>query len=198
LTATVTSVIASPATGDEGLGQRISITLTMSQSVSVDGPPELILNDGGVATYDVSKSMPNSLVFDYTVVGGQSTPNLAVTGTVLNGASILDSSNTDADLSGAVKTFSGLQIDGTGSVFACVAQNATGTSQTLFVQDYNPNFEPVGDAIPIATSSSSPSSLFGSPVFSPVNVSFNPNGSLTLSRFQISKTIAKALPTTKR
>jgi hypothetical protein len=64
MAATVTSVTASPATGDEGIGQTITITLAMSENVTVSGgTPKLILNDAGVAVYDAAKSTPTSMVF---------------------------------------------------------------------------------------------------------------------------------------
>ena len=107
----VTSVVASPATGEEGVGHIITISLNMSGNVTVSGgTPKLILNDDGVAVYDAAKSTTTSLVFDYTVAGGQTTQNLTVASIFLNGASITDSSGNNADLSGALTTFTGLQI----------------------------------------------------------------------------------------
>jgi RTX calcium-binding nonapeptide repeat (4 copies)/Protein of unknown function (DUF2974) len=111
MTSTVTSVVASPATGDEGIGQLITITLAMSANVTVSGgTPKLILNDGGVAVYDASKSTPTSMVFDYIIAGGQSTSGLAVTDALLNGASVVDNTGAPADLSSAITTFSTLQV----------------------------------------------------------------------------------------
>src|SRR5258707_11740106 len=47
----VTKVVASPSSGDEGIGKTIVLTLTMNEAVTVAGTPTLTLNDGGTATY---------------------------------------------------------------------------------------------------------------------------------------------------
>lgn len=44
-------------------------------------------NDGGVATY-TSSSGTTALTFTYTVVAGQNTPDLTVTGLNLNGGTV--------------------------------------------------------------------------------------------------------------
>ena len=51
------------------------------------GSPTLTLNDGGTATY-VSGSGSNALMFSYTVLAGQNTPDLTVSAVNLNGATI--------------------------------------------------------------------------------------------------------------
>lgn len=48
---TVTSVTASPGTGDEGIGKTEVITLDFNKPVTVTGSPTLSLNDGGTASY---------------------------------------------------------------------------------------------------------------------------------------------------
>jgi len=66
----------------------VGITVSFSENVIVTGSPTLSLNDGGTATY-LSGSGTNALVFGYSVLVGQYTPNLAVTAFNLpNGATV--------------------------------------------------------------------------------------------------------------
>ena len=108
----VTQVTTSPATGIEHAGDAITVTLAFSAAVTVTGTPALALNHGGTASY-VSGSGTNTLTFRTTVAStDKDTSALAITGVNLpNGASIKDASGAAANLSGAVQTFSGLQID---------------------------------------------------------------------------------------
>ena len=108
----VTGVAASPATGVEGPGKTITLTLTMSEVVTVTGTPTLSLNDGGTATYS-SGSGSDTLTFSYTVsTNDDAVSALAITqANEPNGATITDANGNSAYLSGAVTTFSGLQID---------------------------------------------------------------------------------------
>jgi hypothetical protein len=51
---TVSAVAAAPGTADLAAGQVVTLTLTLSEAVTVvttDGPPSLTLNDGGTASY---------------------------------------------------------------------------------------------------------------------------------------------------
>jgi hypothetical protein len=53
-TPTVSSVGESPASGDLGAGKTVTLTLNMSEKVTVNttgGTPTLTLNDGAAATY---------------------------------------------------------------------------------------------------------------------------------------------------
>src|SRR5258707_11663834 len=108
----VTQATSSPATGIEHAGDTVTLTLGFNEAVTVSGTPTLSLNDGNTATY-VSGSGTGTLTFRTTVASTDtSTSALAITGVNLaNGASIMDASGAAANLSGAVKTFSGLQID---------------------------------------------------------------------------------------
>ena len=115
---TVTSVAASGAgitagTGDLPAGSVVTLTLNMDEAVTVaGGTPTLSLNDGGTATY-TSGSGTNALTFSYTVAGGQSTADLAVTAINLGTATVKDGAGNAANLSGAVTSPAGtLQIDG--------------------------------------------------------------------------------------
>ncbi|WLA67656.1 hypothetical protein [Bradyrhizobium diazoefficiens] len=108
---TVTQASASPGTGTEHVGDTVTLTLGFSEAVTVNGTPTLSLNDSAKATY-VSGSGTSSLVFKTTVASTDTnTSALAITGVNLpNGATIKDSGGLAANLAGAVKTFSGLQI----------------------------------------------------------------------------------------
>jgi ELWxxDGT repeat protein len=112
---TVTAVTATPANADLDAGHLVSFTLALSAPVSVSGgTPSLTLNDGGSASFDAADSTATALVFTYLVAGGQNVPDLAVTGVVLNSATIIDAYAQAADLSGAVANPAGiLQIDTT-------------------------------------------------------------------------------------
>jgi len=117
---TITTVVSSPATGDVTTGHVVKITLTPSEAVAVSGTPELLLNDGGMATYDAAHSTSKALVFNYTAAAGDSTPNLAISGIELpTGSSINDLAGNNAALAGAAKSL-GVQINTT----------ATGSSGT--------------------------------------------------------------------
>jgi ELWxxDGT repeat protein len=100
----VTSATATP--GGVASGGTATITLKMSQPVSVGGSgPVLDLNDGGSATY-VSGSGTTSLTFRY-VAGGETTADLKITGiesagTVTGSAGNALSSSLSADLKIAV------------------------------------------------------------------------------------------------
>lgn len=112
----VTQATASPGTGTEHVGNTITLSLGFNEAVTVTGTPTLSLNDGGTATY-VGGSGTGSLTFKTTVAStNTSTSALAIAGVNLpSGATIKDASGVAANLAGAVKTFSGLQVDPTSS-----------------------------------------------------------------------------------
>ena len=81
---------ASPTSGDLNAGKVVTLTLDMSEAVTVNtsgGTPTLTLNDGGTATY-TGGSGTNALTFSYTVAAGQNTSDLTETAVNLNGAAI--------------------------------------------------------------------------------------------------------------
>ena len=99
---TVASVGFSPTAGEAVTGASVNLTLNLSAPVTVaGGAPLLTLNDGGAAHY-IGGSGSNALTFAYTVALGERTADLAVTGSVLNGATVNDSGGNTANLSGAV------------------------------------------------------------------------------------------------
>jgi hypothetical protein len=110
-TAAVTNVTTSPSTGIEPPGTNITLTVDFSKTVTVSGIPTLTFDDGGTATY-TGGSGTNALTFTYTVSSSDSAVSaLAITGVNLpNGAAIHDGT-ANANLAGALVTFSGLAID---------------------------------------------------------------------------------------
>ena len=78
VTPTVSSVSSSHPQGT-AVGNQIAITLKMNEAVTVSGTPELLLNNGGVATYNPTASTSTSLVFDYTIAANQGTGTTPLT-----------------------------------------------------------------------------------------------------------------------
>ena len=112
-TPTISSLIESPASGDLNAGKTVTLTLNLSEAVTVaGGTPTLTLNDGGTATY-TGGSGTNALTFSYTVGAGQNTAALAATAVNLNSATITDGAGNAANLSLTGLTQSGPQIDTT-------------------------------------------------------------------------------------
>ncbi|WP_246738453.1 heparin lyase I family protein [Bradyrhizobium sp. CCBAU 051011] len=127
----VTQVSASPGTGIADNGDTITMTLGFSEAVTVTGTPTLALNNGDTAAY-VGGSGTSSLTFRTTVAPtDRDTSAVAITGVNLpSGASIKDLSGLAANLSGAVKTFTGLQIDATPTSPTTPTTPTTPTSPT--------------------------------------------------------------------
>ena len=87
---TISSVVEAPASGDLNAGKTVTLTLNLSEAISVAaGTPTLTLNDGGTATY-TGGSGTNALTFSYTVGAGQNTSGLAATAVNLNSATVTD------------------------------------------------------------------------------------------------------------
>ena len=115
---TVPSVVASGSgidgsgNGDLNAGHLVTLTINMSEVVTVaGGVPTLSLNNGGTASY-TGGSGSNALTFSYTVGAGDDTSDLTVTAFNLNGATVSDAAGNSADLSGAATNPTGtLQID---------------------------------------------------------------------------------------
>ena len=129
-TSKILSDTASPATGDDGIGEVIILTLAASAPLTVTGTPTLTLNDGGVASY-VSGSGTGSLVFSTMVAAGQNIGSLAVTGVTLpGGATIQDGNGNDTALDGAKASFTGLQIDTTPPILSAGLHYDSGVSSS--------------------------------------------------------------------
>ena len=125
---TVLSVMESPASGDLNAGKTATLTLNLSEAVTLaGGTPTLTLNDGGTATYS-GGSGTNSLTFSYTVAAGQNTADLAATTVNLNSATVKDGAGNAANLSLTGLTQNGPQIDTTTPIVTQVlASPANGT-----------------------------------------------------------------------
>ena len=131
----VSSVVASGTgisngNGDLNAGHVVTLTLTMSEAVTVNttgGAPTLTLNDGGNATY-TGGSGSNALIFSYTVAAGQNTPDLAVSAVNLNGATIADAAGNNASVSGTFSPTGTLQIDTTKPTVSSVTPAGIGIS----------------------------------------------------------------------
>ena len=133
-TPTVASVVASgtgisSGAGDLNAGKIVTLTLNLSEAVTVaGGTPTLTLNDGGTATY-TGGSGSSALTFSYTVAAGQNTADLAVTAVNLNTATVKDGAGNAANLTGAVTNPAGtLQIDTTTPTVSSVVASGTGIS----------------------------------------------------------------------
>ena len=113
--------------GDLGAGGVVTLTVNLSEAVSVaGGTPTLTLNDGGTATYSAG-SGTNALTFNYTVAAGQNTPDLSVTAVNLNGATVKNGAGTAANLAGALTNPAGtLQIDATAPTVSSVVASGVG------------------------------------------------------------------------
>lgn len=103
------TISSSPVSGSIAVSQTITFTLQMDEPWSVNGNPTLSLNSGGKASY-VSGSGTSTLVFTYTVKSGESAANLAITSVNLNGGSIRDAFGNNANMAGAITSFSGLTV----------------------------------------------------------------------------------------
>src|SRR5208283_6201080 len=122
----INSITDSPSSGDFNAGKVITLTLGMSETVTINttgGSPTLTLNDGGTASY-VSGSGSNALTFSYTVLAGQNTPDLTVSAVNLNGATVVDGAGNAANLSLSGLTQGSPQIDTTPPTIASVVTSA--------------------------------------------------------------------------
>ena len=100
-------MVESPSSGDLDAGKTVTLTLNLSEAVTVaGGTPTLTLNDGGTATY-TSGSGTSALTFSYTVAAGQNTAALTATAVNLNSATITDGAGNAANLSLSGLTQSG-------------------------------------------------------------------------------------------
>ena len=123
-TPVISSLVESPSTGDLIAGKTVTLTLNLSEVVTVNtsgGTPTLTLNDGGTATY-AGGSGSSALTFSYTVAAGQNTASLAAIAVNLNSASITDGAGNAANLSLSGLTQTGPQIDTTGPTVSSIVE----------------------------------------------------------------------------
>ena len=132
---TIVSIAASGTgisggTGNLNAGDVVTLAVTFSEAVTVSGgTPNLVLNDGGTATYS-SGSGSTTLVFSHTVQAGQNVADLAVTSLSLNGATVKDTAGNLANTAAAAgyNPAGTLRIDTTVPTVASIA--ASGSSLT--------------------------------------------------------------------
>ena len=137
-TPTVSSVTESPSSGDLDAGKTVTLTLNLSEAVTVTGgTPTLTLNDGGSATYS-GGSGSNALRFSYTVAAAQNSAGLTATAVNLNAATISDGAGNAASLSLSRLTQTGPQID-------------TTMPATATIKPFSPDSGVAGDNITNAT-----------------------------------------------
>ena len=120
----VSSVAEAPSSGVLNVGNTVTLTLNLSEVVTVTGTPTLTLNDGGIATY-ADGSGTSALNFNYTVGSTDSNVSaLAATGVNLpNGATVEDGGGNVANLSLTGLTQTGPQIDTTIPAVSSVAES---------------------------------------------------------------------------
>jgi hypothetical protein len=133
--AMITAVTETLPNGALDVGQTATLTLTVSEAVTVAGAPTLSLNDGGTATYDAAKSNATSLVFDYKV-GTNDSSVASLTATEINlpgGATIEDASHNNANLSlsGLSQTGPITNVSGTSTVDAGSTLDLQSTNLTV-------------------------------------------------------------------
>ena len=97
---TLTAVTETPPTGDFKAGNKVTITLTTSEAVTVSGSPTLALNDNGIATYSGISTDGKTLTFAYTVATADiDVASLQVSSINLpGGATIRDGGGNNLDL----------------------------------------------------------------------------------------------------
>ena len=130
---TVPTVVASGSgidgsgNGDLNAGHVVTLTVNMSEVVTVAGGiPTLSLNNGGIASYS-GGSGSTALTFSYTVGAGQDINDLAVASFNLNGATVSDAAGNSANLAGAAANPAGiLQIDTTAPTVPTVVASGSG------------------------------------------------------------------------
>ncbi len=102
-TVSVVNVSSTTADGTYTTGQTIAVTVTFEESVIVVGTPQLQLETGATdrqATYS-SGSGSNIIAFNYLIQSGDASSHLdyvSVNSLTLNGGTIKDTNNNDADL----------------------------------------------------------------------------------------------------
>jgi hypothetical protein len=109
--ASIASIVMSPSTAVLGVGGTVILTIVLNEPVIIDithGLPSLTLNDGGTAGLIGINAAGTVITARYVVLPGQNTDDLAVTGLILNGATITDLAGNQADTTGVAINPAGL------------------------------------------------------------------------------------------
>ncbi|MBR0712180.1 Ig-like domain-containing protein [Bradyrhizobium liaoningense] len=161
---TVSSEAITSATGAQNstlsAGDVVSVTVTFSESVTVTGTPQLVLNIGGTpvqASY-ASGSGSSQLVFTYTIQAGQTDANgisLDANALSLNGGTITDAAGNAAVLTAAAVADNASYVVDTGSptesvAITSVAGSSSSTSTSITVTGTNGTLA-FGDKVQIST-----------------------------------------------
>jgi T5SS/PEP-CTERM-associated repeat protein len=134
LAPTVSSLTAATDTGATvvNAGHVVTITMNLSEAVTVTGTPTLQLNDNEVAAYTFG-SGSNTLSFSYVAQTGDNVADLHVTGLNLpTGASIADGSG--GSLAGPVNSDLGIQVDTVTVPLTSVQQQVLGLYGVLYTR----------------------------------------------------------------
>ena len=127
---TVTSATAS-ANATYGTGQAISLSLAFSENVNVTGSPRIELTVGTATRYAIytSGSGTSTLVFQYTVLSGDSDTNgIAVSSPLqLNSGTIADAAANAATLTFSPPTTTGVLVDGNSASVTAATGPSVGT-----------------------------------------------------------------------
>jgi ELWxxDGT repeat protein len=138
---TVAGVASSPSSGGAiSTGGVVTITLKMSEPVTVADAPVLLLNDGGTASYDAKNSTATSLVFAYEAPSNQGAKSLSVVGIQMaSPTSILDAAGNVADLakSGAVL---GVKVNAISTGPAAITISGTSEAEIFGASSQNVTF----------------------------------------------------------
>ncbi|MBL0499885.1 cadherin repeat domain-containing protein [Aeromonas caviae] len=137
---TVSSVGITGASGAQSntlnAGDVVSITVTMAEATVIDtagGTPRVALNIGGNTVYAnyVSGSGTTSLLFQYTILAGQTDANgisIVANGLEANGGTLSDAAGNDANLSHSLVTDNASYlVDTTAPVVSGVSSTAVGS-----------------------------------------------------------------------
>ncbi len=152
--AVITSVAASPSTGDQGVGSTVTLTVAFTRALTFSGgTPTLSLNSGGTATY-VGGNGGTAYTFTTTVAAGQSAASLQATAYNANGGTTVDQFGTAASLGSVPAIAASPQIDGVAPTLAALAFSpSTGTLKA-------------GASVAITLTASEPVTVTGSPTLS--------------------------------
>lgn len=140
----VTGVVA-PANGAYRAGQTLTFTVNFHEAVTVTGTPQLALTVGSTtrqADY-VSGSGGSSLVFSYTIQGGELDANGVAVGTLaLNGGALKDAAGNDADRTlNNVASTAAVLVDAVTPTVSSVAAPSSGTYKTGDTLDFAVTFD---------------------------------------------------------
>jgi len=158
----VSNVTSSTANGTYGIGQTLSIQVTMSEPVTVSGTPQLTLETGGTdAVLNLASSSGSTLTFTYVVTSGQESLDLDYESTgalAFNSSTIRDVAGNDS-----VLTLANMGAAGSlGSNKALVVDGIVPTVTNVTATNANATYG-VGQSIAVTVTFSEAVNVTGSP-----------------------------------